>query len=160
MQMRGSTNKSPIKLSMQRKINNTVICLRMGKTNTAKIPQCDFKVTTPEIPLLSQQAVTSKGISVPYTNLQLNPYPNTQLDLFYSDNFSFRCTALSTWLTNCANPSTWLQSPTREGCWLQVLQFIPMMKIKKMLGQKTLFVKMLLSNYWATGLEQLLKLDG
>ena len=28
------------------------------------------------IPLLSQQTVTSKGISVPYINLQLNPYPN------------------------------------------------------------------------------------
>ena len=66
-----------------------VICLRMGKTNTAKTQLGDFKVTTPEIPLLSQQAVTSKEISVPYTNLQLNPYPNTQLDLFYSDNFSF-----------------------------------------------------------------------
>ena len=66
-----------------------VICLRMKKTNTAKTPPGDFKVTTPEIPLLSQQAVTSKGISVPYTNLQLNPYPNTQLDLFYSDNLSF-----------------------------------------------------------------------
>ena len=55
----------------------------------AKTPPGDFKVTTPEILLLSQQAVTSKGIRVPYTNLQLNPYPNTQLDLFYSDNFSF-----------------------------------------------------------------------
>ena len=54
----------------------------MRKTNTAKTPQGDFQVTTPEIPLLSQQAVTSKGISVPYTNLQLNPYPNTQLDFF------------------------------------------------------------------------------
>ena len=81
MQMRGSTNKSPIKLSMQRKINNTVICLRMGKTNTAKTPSDDFKVTTPEIPLLSQQAVTSKGISISYTNLQLNLCSNTQLDL-------------------------------------------------------------------------------
>ena len=58
----------------------------------AKTPPGDFKVTTPEIPLLSQQAVTSKGIPVPYTNLQLNPYLNTQLDLFCSDNFSFRCT--------------------------------------------------------------------
>ena len=37
----------------------------------------DFKVTTPENPLLLKQAVTNKGISVPYTNLQLNPYPNT-----------------------------------------------------------------------------------
>ena len=66
-----------------------MICLQMGKTNTAKTPPGDFKVTTPEIPLLSQQAVTSEGISVPYTNLQLNPYPNTQLGLFCSDNFSF-----------------------------------------------------------------------
>ena len=89
MQTRGSTNKSPIKLSMQRKINNTVICLRMGKIYTAKTPSGDFKVTTFEIQLLSQQAVISKGIPVPYTNLQLNPYPNTQLDLFCSDNFSF-----------------------------------------------------------------------
>ena len=71
-----------------------VICLRLGKTYTAKTPPGDFQVTTPEIPLLSQQVVTSKGISIPYTNLQLNPYPNTQLDLFCSDNFSFRCTAL------------------------------------------------------------------
>ena len=96
-----------------------MICLRMGKTNTAKTPPGDFKVTTPKIPLLSQQAVTSKGIPVPYTNLQLNPYPNTQLDLFCSDNLSFWCTTPSTWLTNCADPSTWLQTPTREGCWLQ-----------------------------------------
>ena len=49
----------------------------------------DFKVTTHENPLLSKQAVTSKGISVPYTNLQLNLYPNTQLDLFCDDNLSF-----------------------------------------------------------------------
>ena len=66
-----------------------MICLWMEKTNTAKTLQGDFKVTTPEIPLLSQQAVTSKGIPIPYTNLQLNPYPNTQLDLFCSDNLSF-----------------------------------------------------------------------
>ena len=65
----------------------------MEKINTVKIPSGDFKVTTPETSLLSQQAVTSKEIPVPYTNLQLNPYPNTQLDLFYSDNFSFWCTA-------------------------------------------------------------------
>ena len=41
----------------------------MGKTNTVKTPPSDFKVTTPEIPLLSQQAITSKGIPVPYSNL-------------------------------------------------------------------------------------------
>ena len=66
-----------------------VICLRMGKTYMAKTPLGDFKVTTLKNPLLSKQAVTSKGILVPYTNLKLNPYPNIQLDLFCSNNFSF-----------------------------------------------------------------------
>ena len=61
----------------------------MGKTYTTRTLPGDFKVTTTENPLLSQQTITSKGIPVPYTNLQLNPYPNTQLDLFCSDNFSF-----------------------------------------------------------------------
>ena len=60
----------------------------MGKTVKAKTPPGDFKITTSKNPLLSKQAVTNKGILVPYTNLQLNPYPNTQLDLFCSDNLS------------------------------------------------------------------------
>ena len=66
---------------MQRKINDMVICLRMEKTNTVKTPPGDFKVTIPENPLLSKQADTSKGIPVLSTNLQLNPYLNTQLNL-------------------------------------------------------------------------------
>ena len=59
-----------------------------GENHQGKTPPGDFKVTIPENPLLSKQTVTSKGIPVPYTNLQLNPYPNTQLDLFCSDNLS------------------------------------------------------------------------
>ena len=55
---------------MQRKLNLTqVIYLRMRKTYMAKILLGDFKVITPENPLLLKQVVTSKGISVPYTNL-------------------------------------------------------------------------------------------
>ena len=50
----------------------------MGKTYKAKTPLGDFKVTTLENPLLSQQAVTSKSIIVEF-----------QLDLFCSDNLSF-----------------------------------------------------------------------
>ena len=60
----------------------------MGKTYMAKTLLGDFKVTTPKNPLLSQQAITNKGILVPSTNLQLNPYPNTQSDLLCSDNLS------------------------------------------------------------------------
>jgi len=51
---------------MQRKINDMMICLRMGKNLTAKTLLDDFQVTTPETPLLSQQAVTSKESQVPY----------------------------------------------------------------------------------------------
>ena len=109
-----------------------------GENLTAKIPLGDLQVTTPETPLLSQQAVTSKGISVPYTNLQLNPYPNTQLDLFCSDNSPFRCTTSSTWLTNCTDLNTRLQSPTKRIVSCKVLQFITRWRSRKLLGHKSL----------------------
>ena len=48
----------------------------MEKTNASKTPPDDFKVTTLENSLLSKQVVTSKGIPILYTNLQLNLYPN------------------------------------------------------------------------------------
>ena len=105
-----------------------MICLRMGKTYTAKTSPGNFKVPTSENPLLSKQTVTSKGILVPYTNLQLNSYPNTQLDLFCSDNPFFQCTTPSTRLNH--------QLEGDVGC--KVLQFIQTMKIKKLLGHKTL----------------------
>ena len=62
---------------MQWKINDTVICLQMGKNLMAKIPPGDFQVITPETPLLSQQAVTSKESQVPYqpTIEPLSQYP-------------------------------------------------------------------------------------
>ena len=111
----------------------------MGKTSKAKTPPGDFKVTTPENPLLSQQVVTSKGISIPYTNLQLNPYPNTQLDLFCSDNLSFLMHS-SKYVTNqLMHKSKYVTNHQLEkdvGC--KVLQFIHMLKITKLLGYKTL----------------------
>ena len=46
--------------NMQRKINNSMICWRMGKTSRkAKTPLGDFKVTTPKNLLINNQAVTS-----------------------------------------------------------------------------------------------------
>ena len=51
-----------------------VICFRMGKNLTAKTPLGDFVVTTPETPLLSQQAVTSKESQVPYQPI-VKPLP-------------------------------------------------------------------------------------
>ena len=112
-----------------------------GENHRGKTPQGEFKVTTPENPLLSKQAITSKAIPVPYANLQLNPYPNTQLDLQCSDNLSFQCKAPSTWLTNqCMDPSTWLTHQLEKDVGCKVFQFIHTntMKIKKLLGYKTL----------------------
>ena len=126
---------------MQWKINNTVICLRMGKNLTIKTPLDDFQVTTPETPLLSQQAVTSKGIpcTLPTYSWTLTPIPNWTCSVVTVPLSNARLP--STWLTNCADPSTQLQSPTKKIVGCKVLQFIHMMKIKKMLGHKILRCK-------------------
>ena len=58
--MCGSINKSLIKLNAVELNFTPVICFRMGKTYTAKTPPGDFKVTTLENSLLSQQVVTVK----------------------------------------------------------------------------------------------------
>ena len=100
-----------------------MICLWIRKTNTAKTLLGDFKVTTLKNSLLSQQAVTSKGIPVPCTNLHLNPYPNTQLELFCSDNLSFWCTAPNTWLTNCI-PICDFNHQLQKVVGYKVIQFI------------------------------------
>ena len=51
----------------------------------------------------------------------------------------------STWLTNCVDPSTRLQSPIKKIVGCKVLQFIHMIKIKKMLGHKTLWCKYIIT---------------
>ena len=57
-----------------------VICLRMEKNLMAKTPPSDFQVTTPETPLLSQQAVTSKESQVPYQPT-IEPLPQYPIGL-------------------------------------------------------------------------------
>ena len=124
---------------MQRKLNWHGDLFTNGETSKAKTPLGEFKVTTLENPLLSKQAVTSKGILVPYTNLQLNSYPNTQLDWFCSDNLSFQCKTPFTWLTNqCTDPNTWLTYQLEKNVSCKVLHFICTMKIKNLIGYKTL----------------------
>ena len=110
----------------------------MGKNLTAKTPSGDFQVTTPETPLLSQQAVTSKGIpsTLPTYSWTLTPIPNWTCLVVTIPLFDAQLS--STWLTNCVDPSMRLQSPTKKIVGGKVLQFIHTMKIKKMLGHKTL----------------------
>ena len=57
-----------------------MICLQLGKNLTVKTPPGDFKVTTPETPLLSQQAITSKESQVPYQHT-VEPVPQYPIGL-------------------------------------------------------------------------------
>ena len=112
-----------------------------GENLTTKTTPGDFQVTTPETPLLSQQAVTSKGIpsTLPTYSWPLTPIPNWTCSVVTVPLFDARLP--STCLTNCTDPSTWLQTPTKKVVGCKVLQFIHTMKIKKMLGHKTLWWK-------------------
>ena len=94
----------------------------------AKTPSGDFQVTIPETPLLSQQAITSKEIpsTLPTYSWTLTPIPN------------WTCSVMT---VRCTDPSTRLQTPTKKVVCYKVLQFIHIMKIKIMLGHKTLRCK-------------------
>ena len=82
---------------MQQKLNLTwMICLQMGKTTEAKPHQVNLRSPLPRIHYYQNKRLQVKGNLVPNTNLQLNPYPNTQLDLQCSDNLPFQCMAPST----------------------------------------------------------------
>ena len=65
-----------------------------GENLTTKTPLGDFQVTTPEIPYYQ-----NKRLQVKESQYLIPTYPNTQLDLFCSDNFPFWCTA-SKYMTN------------------------------------------------------------
>ena len=113
----------------------------MGKNLTAKTPPGDFQVTTLETPLLSQQAVSSKGIpsTLPIYSWTLTPIPNwtcSVLTILLSDTW-----LPSTWLTVMRIPIRNFKTPTEKIVVCKVLQFIHTMNIKKMLGDKTLRCK-------------------
>ena len=126
---------------MQWKINSMVICLQIGKNLTAKTPSDDFQVTTLETPLLSQQAITSKGI--------LSTLPTYSWTLTLIPNWT--CSVVTVLLFDARLPSTWLtvarilvrdfKTPTEKIVSCKVLQFIHTMKIKKMFDYKTLWCK-------------------
>ena len=109
---------------MQRKINFTqVICLRMGKTTKAKLNQVNLRSSLQRIHYYQLQTVTSmRNLIKPFdlfrnTNLQLNLFPNTQLDLYCSGNLSVQCTDPSTWLTHQLKKDCWLQNSSIHQQW-------------------------------------------
>ena len=78
---------------MQWKINLTqLICLWMRKTTETKLHRVNLRSLLSRIHYYQNKQLQVKGIPVPHTNLQLNPYLNTQLDLWCSGNLSVQCT--------------------------------------------------------------------
>ena len=67
---------------MQQNLNLTqVICLRIEKTTEAKPHRVNLMSSLLIIHYYQNKRLQVKGITIPNTNLQLNPYPNIQLDL-------------------------------------------------------------------------------
>ena len=58
-----------------------VICLQLGKTTEAIPHRVNIRLPLLRIHYYQNKLLQVKGIPVPNTNLQLIPYPNTQLDL-------------------------------------------------------------------------------
>ena len=83
-------------------------------------------------------SLTNKGIPSTLSTYSwtLTPIPNWTCSVVTVSPFNARLP--SKWLTNYADPNTWLQSPTKKVIGCKFLQFIHTMKIKKMLGHKTL----------------------
>ena len=130
-----------------------MICLQMGKTTETKPHRVNLRSPLPRIYYYQNKWLQVKGIPVLNTNLQLNLYPSIQLDLQCSDNLSFQCTALCTWLSNRRmDPNLRLTHQLEKDIGCKVFQFIQTMKIKKLIGYKTLGTKMkqLLQWIWWT----------
>ena len=113
----------------------------MGKTLRQKPHWVIFRSPLPKLHYYHNKRLQVRNPKY-LTNLQLNSNPNTQSDLFYSDSSPFWCTAPK-YVTNQLRRSQYTtskyQSEKIVGC--KVLQFIHTIKIRKMLGHKTLWCK-------------------
>ena len=119
MQMRGSTSKSPIKLSaVENKLTRWFV-YKWEKQTRQQPYRVILRSPLPKFYYYHNKRLHVKEFKYLTLTNSWTLSPNTQLDFLCCDNFSFWCTAPTTWLTNCADPSTWLQSPTKTGCWLQ-----------------------------------------
>ena len=71
----------------------------MRKSIKAKTPLGDFKATTPKNSLFTSGYKDKESYQtlwpIPKYQPIVDPYPNTQLDLYYSGNLYIQCTNLS-----------------------------------------------------------------
>ena len=111
----------------------------MGKNLTAKTPLSDFRSPLPKLHYYHNKQLQGILSTLPTYSWTLTPIPNWTCSIVTVPLSDTRLP--STWLISCADPSTRLQTPTKKIVGCKVLQFIHIMKIKKMLGHKTLWSK-------------------
>ena len=118
------------------KLIDTVICLQIRKTYMAKTPPGNFKVTTPENSLLSQQTVTSKESQylILVYSWTLTLIPNWTCSVVTISHF--QCTVPNTWLTNYADPNMRLNHQLKKNVGYKVLQFITQWRSRSSLVTK------------------------
>ena len=73
--------KSPTKLNAAENKYDIGELFTNEENHRGKIPPVNLRSSLPRIHYYKNKRLQVKGISVPNTNLQLNPYPNIQLDL-------------------------------------------------------------------------------
>ena len=123
---------------MQRKINNTVICLWIGKNLTAKTPTGWFLGHHSRNSTIITRSGYKQGIpsTLPTYSWTLTAIPNRTCSVVTVPLSVARLP--STWLTVAQIPVRDFKTPTKKIVGCKVLQFIHTMKIRKMLGLKTL----------------------
>ena len=138
MQTRGSTNKSPIKLSAAENKLTRWFVYDWGKPIRQKLYWVILRSPLPRIHYYHNkrlQVKESQYLISTYSST-LTPISNWTCSIVTISLFQY--TAPSMWLTNCADPSTRLDHQLEKDVGCKVLQFINMMKITKSLGYKTL----------------------
>ena len=79
--MCGSIDKSPIKQNAAKNKFDTGDLFTNGETTKTKLHQVNLRSPLLRIHYYQNKWLQVKGIPIPNTNLQLNTYPNTKLDL-------------------------------------------------------------------------------
>ena len=116
-----------------------MICLQMGKLSRQNPHRVNLRSQLPRIQYYHNKQLQVKEFQylIPTYSWTFIPIHNWTCSIVIISHF--QCMAPSTWLTNRADLSMRLQSPTKEGCWLQSFSVHHTMKIKKLLGHKTLW---------------------
>ena len=119
MQTRGSTKKSPIKLSPAENKLTLWFVYEWEKPTRQKPHRVILRSPPLKLPYYHNKWLQVKETQylIPTYSWTLTPIPNWTCSVVKISPFD--AWLPSTWLTNCTNPNTQLQSLTREGRWLQ-----------------------------------------